>query len=189
MPLCWPALAPSAVELPAMARGLPLLRWTMRWVPGAGPLLLPRVPLRVKYSTVSVKMVLPDFAVDSCRYTRLPVAGAVKVTGWVTREPSGTVRVVLPDATTVPVGLSSRAVQVRPTEVSVRSSLKTVMLRVTVALWAELGTACGRGKVPLESELPEADQYGRSTAATGLNAACTRWICGLLHGSGRLSAP
>lgn len=83
-----------------------------------------------------MKTVLPDFVVDSCRYTRLPVAGAVKDTGWVTREPSGMVRVVLPDATTVPVGLSSRAVQVKPTEVLVRSSLNTVMLRVTVALRA-----------------------------------------------------
>ena len=53
-----------------------------------------------------------------------------------TREPSGTVRVVLPDATTAPSGASSRAVQVKPTEGSVRSSLKTVMLRVTVAFRA-----------------------------------------------------
>jgi hypothetical protein len=30
VPLCWTALAPSAVELLAMARGLPLLRLTMR---------------------------------------------------------------------------------------------------------------------------------------------------------------
>ena len=30
VPLCWTTLAPSAVELPATASGLPLLRLTMR---------------------------------------------------------------------------------------------------------------------------------------------------------------
>src|SRR6266496_3693556 len=98
-------------------------------------------------------------------------------------------RVVLADATTAPSGASRCAVQAKSTAVLVRSSLNTVMVRVTVALWAVLGAAEDSGKVPFESETPEADQYGRSTAATGLNAVCTRWICGLLHGSGRLSAP
>ena len=76
-----------------MASGLPLLRLTMWYVPGAGPVL--PLPLRVKYSTESLNVVVPDLlVVDSTRYTREPEAGAVKETGWVTREPSGMVRVL-----------------------------------------------------------------------------------------------
>ncbi|AEK44201.1 hypothetical protein RAM_28620 [Amycolatopsis mediterranei S699] len=41
----------------------------------------------------------------------------------------------------------------------------------------------------MASDTPDADQYGRSSAATGSNAAWIRWNCGLLHGSVRLSAP
>jgi hypothetical protein len=58
-----------------------------------------------------VNVVLPDFVVDSTRYTREPPAGAVNETGRVTREPSGMVRGSFPDAMTVPSGRSSHAVQ------------------------------------------------------------------------------
>ena len=87
---------------------------------------------RVKYSAASLNVVVPDLLVDNTRYTREPLLGAVNVTGCVTREPSGMVRVVVPDAIAVPVGWSSRAVHVRPTEVLLKSSLNTVMSRVTV---------------------------------------------------------
>src|SRR6185369_3949853 len=114
---------------------------------------------------------------------------AVNVTGRVAREPSGTVTVSFPEAMTAPSGWSRRAVQDRPTAVPVKSSLNTVMFRVTVLPAGYASTDWESGKAPVASDWPEADQYGRSIAATGLNAAWIRWICGLLHGSVRLSAP
>ena len=65
-------------------------------------------PPSVKYSTASVNVVVPAFAVDRTRYTREPAAGAVNDTGWVTRAPCGIERVAPPDAITAPAGLSSR---------------------------------------------------------------------------------
>src|SRR5581483_7341503 len=122
-PVCGTALAPSAVELPEMASGLPLLRLTMWYVPGVGP---PLLPPRVKYSAASLNVAVPPLLVLSTRYTREPLLGAVNVTGWVTREPSGIVRVLLPDAMTVPPTWLRYAVQVKPTEVLLKSSLNTV---------------------------------------------------------------
>src|SRR5882672_9037142 len=135
-----------------MASGLPLLRFTTRYRPGAGPVLP-----SVTFSTVSLNVVVPDLLVDSTRYTREPLAGVVKDTVWFTREPSGMVSVVLPEAITAPVGLSSRALQAKPTAVPARSSLKTVMVRFTVVLNGKLTTP-GSGKVPFASDTPEADQ-------------------------------
>ena len=127
--------------------------------------------------------------VDSTRYTRLPVAGAVKVTGWVTREPSGMVRVVLPDAMTVPVGLSSRAVQVKPTEVLVKSSLNTVMLRVTVAVAGVAGHRLRQREGAVGVRGAGGRPVGQVDRGHRVERRLHRWICGLLQGSGRLSAP
>src|SRR2546423_1276122 len=87
-PVCWTALAPSAVELPAMARGLPLLRLTMWYVPGVGPLL---GPLGGKYSIESVNGGGPPLGGGSTRWIPGPLAGGVNGTGGVTRGPSGRV--------------------------------------------------------------------------------------------------
>ena len=62
-PVCCTALAPSAVELPEMASGLPLLRLTMWYVPGA---TVPPLP-RLTYSTASLNVVLVPLVVDSAR--------------------------------------------------------------------------------------------------------------------------
>ncbi|BBC35053.1 hypothetical protein SGFS_063470 [Streptomyces graminofaciens] len=60
-------------------------------VVAASSTLLDELP-SLRYSTESVNVVLPDFVVDSTRYTREPLAGAVNEIGRVTREPSGMVR-------------------------------------------------------------------------------------------------
>ena len=79
-------------------------------------------------------MVVPPLVVDSTRYTLAPLAGVVNEIGWVTREPSGMVRLVVPEPMTVPPTWFRYAVHVRPTVVLLKSSLNTVTLRVTALL-------------------------------------------------------
>ena len=91
------------------------------------------VPINPRLKAAEIDYVLEHSGARLC-FSEPALAGVVKDTGWLMREPSGMVRVVLPEAITAPVGLSSRALQAKSTAVPVKSSLKTVTVRSTLVL-------------------------------------------------------